>query len=75
MSTALIPLSPVEPAVRAGYAGERPRAEFLTQLIAARTQAPQTRLRRRAEPEEAVAAYAVNNRSPRPTGRMLSRSL
>jgi len=75
VSTALVPLSPVEPAVRAGYACERPRAEFLTQLIATRAQAPQTRLRRRAEPEEAVAAYAVNDRAPMPTGRTLSRSL
>ena len=75
MSTALIPPSPAETAVRARYAGARPRAEFLTQLIATRTQAPQTRLRGRAEPEEAVAAYAVNNRSPKPTGRTLSRSL
>jgi len=31
--------------------------QFLAHLIATRTQAPQTRSRRRAEPAEAVAAY------------------
>lgn len=34
-----------------------PAAGFLAQLIATRAQAPQTRLRRRAEPEEAIAVY------------------
>ena len=32
-------------------------AAFLAHLIATRTQAPQTRARRRAEPAEAIAAY------------------
>jgi hypothetical protein len=32
-------------------------AQFVAQLIATRTQAPQTRARRRAEPREAVEAY------------------
>lgn len=34
-----------------------PAAAFLTQLIATRMQAPQTRARRRAEPDEAIAVY------------------
>src|SRR5207237_10368789 len=34
-----------------------PAAGFLTQLIATRGQAPQTRARRRAAPEEAIAVY------------------
>jgi hypothetical protein len=32
-------------------------AQFVAHLIAMRTQAPQTRLRRRAEPREATQAY------------------
>lgn len=42
---------------------ERPRraihreAPFLAQLIATKAQHPQTRVRRRAEPDEAIAAY------------------
>ena len=35
----------------------RRAAPFLAQLIATRTQAPQTRIHRRAEPAEALAAY------------------
>jgi hypothetical protein len=37
----------------------RPRAGFLAQLIATAQQAPQTRARRRAEPNRASAAYAA----------------
>jgi hypothetical protein len=38
-----------------------PAAPFLAQLIATQMQAPQTRARRRAEPEDAVAAYAAHS--------------
>ena len=34
-----------------------PSASFVAQLIATHMQAPQTRARRRAEPEEAIAVY------------------
>jgi len=51
-------------AVESAAASERtprvtrhPAAGFLTQLIATRMQAPQTRVRRRAEPGEATAVY------------------
>jgi hypothetical protein len=37
----------------------RPSAAFLAQLIAARRNLPQARERRRAEPGEAIAAYAA----------------
>jgi len=37
----------------------RPLAAFLAQLIATETNAPQTRARRRAEPQEALAIYQV----------------
>lgn len=76
MSTALVVLTPPDSAATfVRVAGARPQAEFLTQLIAAKVQAAQTRTRRRAEPEEAVAAYAAYGRLPSPAGRALARSL
>jgi len=51
-------------AIEAPAASERtprptryPSASFLAQLIATHMQAPQTRARRRAEPDEAIAVY------------------
>ena len=55
--------------------GRRPNADFLAQLIATSGQAPQTRARRRAEPEHAIAAYRALGQWPTVTGRALSRSL
>jgi hypothetical protein len=40
-----------------------------------RAQAPQTRLRRRAEPQQAIAAYGAVARRGNRTGGMVSRSL
>jgi hypothetical protein len=74
MSTALVPIAQPAGAERRGYSCVRPQAEFLTLLIAAKTLAPQTRARRRAEPDVAVAAYAVTNYRPLPIGRTLSRA-
>ena len=51
------------------------RADFVAHLVATSAQAPQTRARRRAEPEEAVAAYHALDRRVAPSGRTLSRSL
>jgi hypothetical protein len=53
----------------------RPNADFIAHLIATKAQAPQTRVRRRAEPEQAVAAYGSVGHWPTPLGRALSRSL
>jgi hypothetical protein len=53
----------------------RPRADFLAQLIATLAQAPQTRARRRAEPDEAIAAYGASDRSSTLACPTLSRSL
>lgn len=75
MSTALIPLAASVDTAPAEPQGGRPRADFLAQLIATLTQAPQTRLRRRAEPEEAIAAYCASDRRPTPPGPALLRSL
>ena len=68
---ALIPLQPVARA----DASIRPQAGFLAHLIATDGKLPQTRERRRAEPADAIAAYAVAGRAPRPrTGRRLFRT-
>jgi hypothetical protein len=75
MSAALIPLTPIDRRMTAKHARNRPRADFLAQLIATSAQAPQTRLRRRAEPEEAIAAYYASNRSPTLAAHALTRSL
>jgi hypothetical protein len=75
MSTALIPVAPSETVISNGFARARVRADFLSHLIAMRSQAPQTRLRRRAEPEQATIAYAATGRLPQPAGQTLSRSL
>jgi hypothetical protein len=74
MSTALVSIAQPAGASRQGYACVRPQAEFLTLLIAAKTLAPQTRARRRAEPDVAIAAYAVTSYRPLPMGRALSRA-
>jgi len=74
VSTALVPIAASEPSTAPDPAVGRPRADFLAQLIATVNQVPQTRMRRRAEPAEAVAAYSAVEQCPahRPT---LSRSL
>jgi hypothetical protein len=48
----------VRPAAAASRPARRAAAPFLAQLIAVKDQHPQTRERRRAEPREALAAYA-----------------
>jgi hypothetical protein len=75
VNRALIPISPLvdEPAGFGGRSG--PSADFVVHLIATREQLPQTRLRRRAEPEAATAAYAALGHWPIRLGRSLSRFL
>jgi len=58
-SRALIPVAALALAERSGTASRRPLAAFLAQLIATQTQAPQTRVRRRAEPEDATGTYVA----------------
>jgi len=53
----------------------RPNADFIAQLIATSTQAPQTRARRRATADEATAIYGALGRPPSLPGHALSRSL
>jgi hypothetical protein len=75
MSRALVPVSAQAQASSAASAPGQANAWFLAHLIATARQAPQTRLRRRAEPGDAVAAYAALGQWPSLPGRALSRSL
>ncbi len=75
MSTALVALSPAVDSAPVLQVGSRPRANFLAQLIATSVKAPQTRLRRRAEPDVAIAAYCSSDRTPTSAGGALQRSL
>jgi hypothetical protein len=56
-SRALIAIEAPRPSEHTTPSAHRPAAAFLAQLIATQMQAPQTRARRRAEPEEAIAVY------------------
>ncbi len=67
---ALQPIAPDHSDMRA-----RPQAVFLAHLIATDRKLPQTRERRRAQPEDAVAAYAATGAArPARAGRRLSRT-
>ena len=55
LSTALVRLAPATDSAPVLQVGSRPRADFLAQLIATSVKAPQTRVRRRAEPDVAIA--------------------
>jgi hypothetical protein len=55
--TSLVAVEPPRRSERAPQSIRHPSAPFVAHLIATRMQAPQTRARRRAEPEEAVAVY------------------
>jgi hypothetical protein len=56
-SRALVPVEPVAPRGTAYPPMRHPAAPFIAQLLATRMRMPQTRARRRAEPEVAIAAY------------------
>ena len=70
-SRALIAVTQATASEAVTGAAARPLAAFLAQLIATQTHAPQTRARRRAEPEEAMAVYAAAG--GRMTGRAFRR--
>jgi len=79
VSNALVPLAKVDQAaaqtVANVRASSRANADFVAHLIATSAQAPQTRARRRANADEAIAAYDALGHWPTPAGRKLSRSL
>jgi hypothetical protein len=53
----------------------RPQASFLAHLIATANQLPQTRERRRADPEEVTAIYSAATAERHPAGGKLSRAI
>lgn len=55
--TDLIAIEPPRRSERSPLSARHPSAPFVAHLLATRMQAPQTRERRRAEPEEAIAVY------------------
>ncbi len=75
MSTALVPLGSTDRNSRPSRMGQRPNADFIAHLIATAAQAPQTRVRRRAEPVAATAAYRALGQWPTAPGGTVSRSL
>jgi len=71
---ALITLAPVVPT--SSTPDHRPQAGFLAHLIATAHQLPQTRERRRSEPEQAIALYVAAGANPEPAaGRKLRRAM
>ncbi len=71
-SRALIPLEPI--AASDTPLRTRPQAGFLAHLIATKEKLPQTRARRRAEPQDVIAVYAAAVAGPAvPSGLALSR--
>jgi hypothetical protein len=72
---ALVAVTPVDAGMRHDVP-THPSAAFVTQLLAIKAGLPQTRERRRAEPDEASHSYEMTM-SPRPplTGRVLSRAM
>jgi hypothetical protein len=75
VSTALVPVAVSDSSTHASAGAGRPRADFLAHMIATLAQAPQTGMRRRAEPAEAAAVYGAIERSPPLQRHAVSRSL
>lgn len=74
-SRALIAVAPVLRSDSAPTSSRRPAANFLAHLIATAQQAPQTRARRRAEPDVAITSYrATAADSAVPAGHRFARS-
>jgi hypothetical protein len=73
-SRALVVIEPAES--HSARTTAHPSAEFLTQLLAVKEGLPQTRERRRADPDEATHSYEMTMapRTPR-AGRVLSRAM
>ena len=79
MSNALVSLAKTDQAAAQTdtkvRTSSRANADFVAHLIATSAQAPQTRARRRANSEDAIAAYDALGHWPTPAGHKLSRSL
>lgn len=73
---AQLPVVPITPAQGHARAAGRPAAAFLAHLIATAAQMPQTRTRRRVEPDAAAAIYACTCRiSGGSTGTIYTRDI
>jgi hypothetical protein len=75
VNNALVPVTPMNRNSETPREVSRPDIGFIAHLIATSAKAPQTRARRRAEPGEAISAYAELGQRPSRAGRVLSRSL
>jgi hypothetical protein len=75
LRNALVPLAPIGRDGGPPRANIRAHADFIAHLIATAAQAPQTRARRRAEPQQATAAYRALGQWPTASGRSVCRSL
>src|SRR5947207_3234876 len=71
----LVPVAPVERSEHPSRLSQRPVAAFLAHLIATDRKMPQTRERRREEPEVAVAIYAAASSAPATQGQVFSGSM
>jgi hypothetical protein len=75
MTTALVAIESTAQAAPAKTASARADAPFVAHLIATAAKVPQTRARRRTEPDAASAAYRALGQWPSKAGDVLSRSL
>ncbi len=75
MTKALVAIGSTTPGTRTATASARAAALFVAHLIATAAQVPQTRARRRAEPDAASAAYRALGQWPSHAGDVVSRSL
>ncbi|HEX3506055.1 MAG TPA: hypothetical protein VHU22_21950 [Xanthobacteraceae bacterium] len=75
VNTSLVPIRPTNRDTDTQRPANRPDCGFIAHLIATKAQAPQTRARRRAEPDEAISAYVALGQRPSAAGRILVRSL
>jgi hypothetical protein len=74
VNTSLVPITPMSRDTDTQRPASRPDCGFIAHLIATKTKAPQTRTRRRAEPGEAISAYAELGQRPTSAGRIVFRS-
>jgi hypothetical protein len=75
MTTALVAIRPMAQQRPAPTVSARTNAPFVAHLIATAAGVPQTRVRRRAEPDAASAAYQALGQWPSSAGDFFSRSL
>ena len=75
MRNALVPLAPSHRETATSHAGRAANADFIAHLIATAAQDPQTRARRQATADEAIAAYRAVGQWPTALGRKVRCSL